>query len=163
MGTATYTLSEDWRLADGFYFAVCTLTTSSIADPHLTLSNEPIKIFTAFYVLVGIGILVEVARQIGFGFVAMRTAQSEARRARATATLPRTAIEISARGRRRASKGFLTKQRPSSRGLSELGQVALVGRHLLARDSSLDTRERVERVEICSNRSCSDRTFFNAS
>jgi hypothetical protein len=82
VGTITYTLSEDWRLADGFYFAVCTLTTSSIADPHLTLSSEPIKIFTALYVLVGIGILVEVARQVGFGFVAMRTAQSEARHRR---------------------------------------------------------------------------------
>jgi hypothetical protein len=30
------------------------------------LPNEAIKIFTAFYVLTGIGILVEVARQIGF-------------------------------------------------------------------------------------------------
>ncbi len=80
VGTITYSASQHWNLADGFYFAVCTLTTSSIADPHLALSGEPIKIFTAFYVLLGIGILVEVARQIGFGFVAMRADQSDARR-----------------------------------------------------------------------------------
>ena len=71
-GTVTYTLSEGWNVADAFYFAVCTLTTSSIADPSLTLTSEGIKIFTAVYVLTGIGILVEVARQLGVGFVKMR-------------------------------------------------------------------------------------------
>jgi hypothetical protein len=71
-GTVAYSLAEGWNVVDGFYFAVATLTTSSIADPDLTLTNEAIKIFTAFYVLTGIGILVEVARQIGFGYVAMR-------------------------------------------------------------------------------------------
>jgi hypothetical protein len=60
-------------------FAVCTLTTSSIADPDLTLSGEGIKIFTAFYVLTGIGILVEVARQVGFGFVKIRAEQHGAK------------------------------------------------------------------------------------
>jgi hypothetical protein len=69
IGTVTYSLGEGWNVIDGFYFAVCTLTTSSIADPHLTLTHEALKIFTAFYVLTGIGILVEVARQLGIGFV----------------------------------------------------------------------------------------------
>jgi hypothetical protein len=32
VGTLTYTTSQDWSLVDGFYFAVATLTTSSIAD-----------------------------------------------------------------------------------------------------------------------------------
>ena len=72
VGTVTYSLGEGWRVADGFYFAVCTLTTSSIADPNLTLTHEALKIFTAFYVLTGIGILVEVARQLGVGYVRMR-------------------------------------------------------------------------------------------
>jgi hypothetical protein len=67
IGTVTYSLGEGWNLADGFYFAVCTLTTSSIADPHLTLTHEALKIFTALYVLTGIVILVEVARQLGVG------------------------------------------------------------------------------------------------
>jgi hypothetical protein len=52
--------------------AVSTLTTSSIADPDLALTSEAIKIFTAFYVLTGIGILVELARELGVGFIKIR-------------------------------------------------------------------------------------------
>ena len=80
-GTVAYSLAEGWNVVDGFYFAVATLTTSSIADPDLVLTNDAIKIFTAFYVLTGIGILVEVARQIGFGYVAMRAGRSASRHA----------------------------------------------------------------------------------
>ena len=54
-------------MANGFYFAVCTLTTSSIADPNLTLTHDSLKIFTAIYVLTGIGILVELARESASG------------------------------------------------------------------------------------------------
>ena len=72
IGTLTYTTSQDWNLVDGFYFAVATLTTSSIADPNLTITGWPIKIFTVFYILVGIGILVELVRQIGFAYVEVR-------------------------------------------------------------------------------------------
>jgi hypothetical protein len=79
VGTVTYSLGEGWNVADGFYFAVCTLTTSSIADPNLTLTHEALKIFTAIYVLTGIGILVELARQIGVGFVRMREDRSATR------------------------------------------------------------------------------------
>ena len=82
VGTVTYSLGEGWNVVDGFYFAVCTLTTSSIADPHLTLTHEALKIFTALYVLTGIGILVEVARQLGVGFVKVREERHEARQAR---------------------------------------------------------------------------------
>ena len=72
VGTLVYTFGEGWKVIDGFYFAVCTLTTSSIADPHLTLTHETLKIFTALYVLTGIGILVELARELGVGFVKER-------------------------------------------------------------------------------------------
>ena len=82
VGTVTYSLGEGWNVADGFYFAVCTLTTSSIADPNLTLTHEALKIFTAIYVLTGIGILVDLARQLGVGFVRMREEHSTTRRAR---------------------------------------------------------------------------------
>jgi hypothetical protein len=82
VGTVTYSLGEGWRVADGFYFAVCTLTTSSIADPSLTLTHEALKIFTAFYVLTGIGILVELARQLGVGYVRMREEGGSTARAR---------------------------------------------------------------------------------
>ena len=67
VGTVAYSLGEGWNVVDGFYFAVCTLTTSSIADPNLTLTHDALKIFTAIYVLTGIGILVELARESASG------------------------------------------------------------------------------------------------
>jgi hypothetical protein len=85
LGTLVYTTSQHWSLADGFYFAVATLTTSSVADPHLTISGAPIKIFTVFYILVGIGILVELARQVGFAYVEVRRQEKEAKQAKADA------------------------------------------------------------------------------
>ena len=75
VGTVVYSLGEGWNVVDGFYFAVCTLTTSSIADPNLTLTHGSLKLFTVFYVLTGIGILVELARELGVGFVKERSAR----------------------------------------------------------------------------------------
>ena len=69
VGTLAYTFGEDWSLVDGFYFAVATLTTSSIADPDLVITNSWLKVFTIFYILIGIGILVEVARQLGVALI----------------------------------------------------------------------------------------------
>lgn len=72
VGTLAYTFGRDWSVVDGFYVAVATLTTSSVLDPKLAITGPWLKIFTAFYVLVGIGILVEVARRLGMGFIASR-------------------------------------------------------------------------------------------
>ena len=82
VGTVAYSLGEGWSVVDGFYFAVCTLTTSSIADPKLTLTHDALKIFTAIYVLTGIGILVELAREIGVGYVKEREERHATRHAR---------------------------------------------------------------------------------
>jgi Ion channel len=82
VGTVTYSLGEGWNVVDGFYFAVCTLTTSSIADPNLTLTHEALKLFTALYVLTGIGILVELARELGVGFVTEREKRHTTRHAK---------------------------------------------------------------------------------
>lgn len=71
-GTLTYTFGADWHIADGFYVAVATLTTSSILNPDLTITSRWLEAFTAVYVLVGIGILVEVARRLGIGFILAR-------------------------------------------------------------------------------------------
>ena len=79
VGTLTYTWSLDWSLVNGFYFAIATLTTSSIADPHLTIESGWTKVFTVLYILVGIGILVELARQIGFAFVEVHRQDEAAR------------------------------------------------------------------------------------
>jgi hypothetical protein len=86
VGTITYTTSQDWSLVDGFYFAVATLTTSSIADPDLTITGAPIKVFTVFYILVGIGILVELARQLGFAYVQVRREEQAAKADKADGT-----------------------------------------------------------------------------
>jgi hypothetical protein len=72
IGTVTYSLGNDWSLIDSLYFAVATLTTSSIADPDLVLADSWMKLFTVFYVLVGIGILVEVLRRFGSAYIEVR-------------------------------------------------------------------------------------------
>ncbi len=72
LGTTVYSLGEGWSVVDGFYFAVSTLTTTSVSDPNLTLTHDSLKVFTAFYVLTGIGILVELVREIGVGYVKER-------------------------------------------------------------------------------------------
>ena len=84
-GTLVYTLSQDRSLVDGFYFAVATLTTSSIADPKLTITGAPTKIFTVFYIVVGIGILVELARQLGFAFIELKRQDHASKQAKADA------------------------------------------------------------------------------
>ena len=82
VGTTVYTLGSGWTVVDGFYFAVATLTTSSIADPDLTITDPWLKVFTALYVLVGIGILVEIARRLGMGFIAARKDIAETKAAK---------------------------------------------------------------------------------
>ena len=82
LGTVTYATTQGWSLVDGFYFAVGTLTTSTIADPHLTIEGRGIKIFTVFYNLSGIGILVELARQVGFAFVEVHRQDQAAKQAK---------------------------------------------------------------------------------
>jgi hypothetical protein len=79
-GTLAYTLGEGWSLVDGFYFAVATLTTSSSADPELMLTDPWLELFTSFYILVGIGILVALVSRLGLAFVALRQ-EDDARRA----------------------------------------------------------------------------------
>ena len=74
-----YTLGCGWSPVDGFYVAVATLTTSTIGDPKLAIVDPWRKVFIALYLLVGIGILVEVARRLGMGFIAAR---EEMRRAK---------------------------------------------------------------------------------
>lgn len=73
-GTLTYALGEGWSVVDAAYFAVATLTTSSIADPDLQLTSDWMKLFTVFYLLLGIGILVEILRRLAVAFVRVRAA-----------------------------------------------------------------------------------------
>jgi hypothetical protein len=67
----------------------------------LTITDPWLKVFTAGYVLVGIGILVEIARRLGMGFIAARAEMEEAK---ATATSER-AIATSGAGMGTPPKG----------------------------------------------------------
>ena len=80
IGTITLALGNGWSLVDSLYVAVATLTTSSVLDPKLTVTDPWLKLFLAGYVLVGIGILVETARRLGMGFI---TARAEVKKAKA--------------------------------------------------------------------------------
>jgi hypothetical protein len=73
VGTASYALGQDWNVVDA------TLTTTSVADPELVLEHRWMKVFTVFYLLIGIGILVEILRRLGAAFVAVR-AEDRARK-----------------------------------------------------------------------------------
>jgi hypothetical protein len=84
IGTLAYSLGAGWSIVDGLYVAVATLTTSSILDPDLTVTDPWLKVFTAGYVLVGIGILVEVARRLGTGFIIARAEVEKSKAAEAT-------------------------------------------------------------------------------
>ena len=69
-------MGEDWSV-DALYFAVATLMTASVADPDLVLDNGWMKLFTVFYVLLGIGILVEIVRRLGLAVVTVRAADKK--------------------------------------------------------------------------------------
>jgi Ion channel len=72
IGTLTYALGSGWNVVDALYFAVATLTTTSVTDPDLVLQDGWLKLFTVFYLLIGIGILVEILRRLGAAFVVVR-------------------------------------------------------------------------------------------
>jgi voltage-gated potassium channel len=72
IGTLTYSLASGWNVVDALYFAVATLTTTSVSDPDLVLQDGWLKLFTVLYLLVGIGILVEILRRLGMAFVQVR-------------------------------------------------------------------------------------------
>lgn len=79
IGSLFYALNEGWNLLDGAYYAVTTLTTTG---NDLEITKDSSKIFTIFYILIGIGILVDVVRGIGTGFVAVEHEKKVKRQAR---------------------------------------------------------------------------------
>ena len=79
IGTISYALGEGWNVVDAFYFAVATLTTTSVSDPDLVLEHDWMKIFTVFFLMIGIGIVVEILRRLGFAFVTVRAEEKKAK------------------------------------------------------------------------------------
>jgi hypothetical protein len=45
-----------------------------VSDPDLALDDGWLKLFTVFYQLIGIGILVEILRRLGIAFITIRGA-----------------------------------------------------------------------------------------
>jgi hypothetical protein len=87
------------------------LAPSSIADPDLVLAGAPIKLFTVFYILVGIGILVELVRQLGFAYVEVRRAEKAARAAKETTQPKRNPRALVARQRLRRHDPVVERSR----------------------------------------------------
>ena len=54
-GTAFYSSVEHWRILDSLYFSVTTLATVGYSD--LTPQTDIGKVFTMFYILIGVGTL----------------------------------------------------------------------------------------------------------
>ena len=62
---------------DALYSSVSTLTTTSVSDPELVLSDGWIKLFTVGYQLLGIGVLVEILRRFGVASVQVRAEEKQ--------------------------------------------------------------------------------------
>jgi xanthine/uracil permease len=62
-GTWSFRLLEDWTYAESFYFSVATLTTVGYGDIHPTTGES--RVFTAIYILVGVGIVIAALTSIG--------------------------------------------------------------------------------------------------
>ena len=62
-GTWSFRLLENWSWAESFYFSVATLTTVGYGDIHPTTDHS--RIFTAIYILVGVGIVIAALTSVG--------------------------------------------------------------------------------------------------
>lgn len=61
-GSAFYMIVEGWSLLDAVYFSIVTLATIGYGD--LTPTNDIAKLFTIFYVLIGIGLIASTVATI---------------------------------------------------------------------------------------------------
>jgi voltage-gated potassium channel Kch len=62
-GTVVYSLVEGWSLLNAFYFSVITLTT--VGFGHFSPTTAGGKIFTAFYIFVGVAIILTFIDTMG--------------------------------------------------------------------------------------------------
>jgi voltage-gated potassium channel len=79
-GTAFYAVFEHLRLVDAFYFSVTTLCTVGYGD--FAPESDVSKIFTSFYMLIGIGLLLSFVTKVAGQLVEDRVEHQNGRRHR---------------------------------------------------------------------------------
>ena len=73
IGTIAYHNFENWTWIQSFYFSVTTLTTVGYGDLHPT--SDASRLFTAFYILAGVGVTLAALSILGSGYIDRRTRQ----------------------------------------------------------------------------------------
>ena len=69
--------ARDAQFGPVFGAALALVIIGTAAYPSLVLEHRWTKIFTVLYLLVGIGVLVEMLRRLGIAFVAVQAAEKE--------------------------------------------------------------------------------------
>jgi len=67
IGTVVYHNLEGWSWTDSFYFSVCSITTVGYGD--LAPTTEGTRLFTAFYVLVGVAVAFTALGVLGANYL----------------------------------------------------------------------------------------------
>ena len=70
IGTVVYRFIEDWNWTQSFYFSVVTITTVGYGD--LQPTSDASRLFTAFYILVGVTIALAAIAMIGTNYLRRR-------------------------------------------------------------------------------------------
>lgn len=78
IGTWLFHRIEDWTWAESFYFTVTTLTTVGYGD--LYPSSDGSRIWTALFILIGVGIVATALGSIGSAYVQRRDRQLQKKR-----------------------------------------------------------------------------------
>ncbi len=74
IGTTYFHFAEDWSWIDSLYFCVVSLTTVGYGD--ITPESQGARLFTVFYLLIGIGIIAAFVNNLFKGVVARREIKS---------------------------------------------------------------------------------------
>jgi Trk-type K+ transport system membrane component len=74
-GTLFYSHSEKWSYLDSLYFSVTTLATVGFGDLHPT--NDASKIFTMFYIFLGMGLVLYIVSTFSKSIIEGREIQNK--------------------------------------------------------------------------------------
>ena len=72
-GTWAFHILEGWTWSSSFYFSVTTLTTVGMGD--LVPSSDETRVFTAIFILVGVGVVIAALTSIGAKYLSSQEKQ----------------------------------------------------------------------------------------